>query len=211
MDMGRISDAVTEAEAIFDMSDELGAGHVGYLNDVASWVGGCSAIRTGDPHQLAAAAQAASRLRCAELAPSRSLGALVGASLGSLAGRPDATKEPDEPTLAALNSPAAIRDPRLHADIVRLVRLLLADGRTAEASSVAGTLEKAAGAQPGAGFLAAAARHAWALAQADAGLAAEAAGIYQDDERLLIRAEALEDAGRLLPDERRDAVRHLDE
>ena len=65
IDLGRISDAVTEAEAIFDMSDELGAGHVGYLNDVASWVGGCSAIRTGDPQQLAAAAQAMSSARSA--------------------------------------------------------------------------------------------------------------------------------------------------
>jgi DNA-binding CsgD family transcriptional regulator len=212
MDLGRISDAVTEAEAIFDMSDELGAEHVGYLNDVASWVGSCTAIRTGDPHQLAAAAQSASRLRSAELAPSRALGALLAASLGSLAGRPDATKELDESTLAALSSPALqAGSPRSHADIVRLVRLLLADDRTAEASSVAAALEQAAGAQPGAGFLAAAARHARALAEADAGLAAEAAAMYQDDERPLIRAEALEDAGRLLPDERRDgAVGHLD-
>jgi DNA-binding CsgD family transcriptional regulator len=212
IDLGRISDAVTEAEAIFDMSDELGAGHVGYLNDVASWVGGCSAIRTGDPQQLAAAAQAVGRLRSAELAPSRALGALLAASLGNLAGRPDATKELDEPTLAALSSPALhAGSPRSHADIVRLVRLLLADGRVAEASSVAGTLKKTAAAQPGVGFLAAAARHARALAEADADLAAEAAEIYQDDERPLIRAEALEDAGRLLPDERRDAaVGHLD-
>jgi DNA-binding CsgD family transcriptional regulator len=212
IDLGRISDAVTEAEAIFDMSDELGAGHVGYLNDVASWVGGCSAIRTGDPQQLAAAAQSASRLRCAELAPSRALGAFLAASLGNLAGRPDATKELDGPTLAALGSPALhAGGPRSHADIVRLVRLLLADGRAADASSVAGTLAKAAVAQPEVSFLAAAAHHAQALAEADAGLAAEAARMYQDDERPLIRAEALEDAGRLLPDERRDAaVSHLD-
>jgi DNA-binding CsgD family transcriptional regulator len=212
IDLGRISDAITEAEAIFDMSDELGAGHVGYLNDVASWVGGCSAIRTGDPQQLAAAAEAASRLRCAELAPSRDLGALLAASLGNLAGRPDATKELDGPALAALGSPALhAGSPRSHADIVRLVRLLLADGRAADASAVAGTLTKAAVAQPGVSFLAAAARHAQALAEADADLAAEAAGMYQGDERPLIRAEALEDAGRLLPDDRRDtAVGHLD-
>ena len=212
IDLGRISDAITEAEAIFDMSDELGAGHVGYLNDVASWVGGCSAIRTGDPQQLAAAAEAASRLRCAELAPSRDLGALLAASLGSLAGRPGATKELDGPALAALGSPALhAGSPRSHADIVCLVRLLLADGRASDASSVAGTLAKAAVSQPGVSFLAAAARHAQALAEADADLAAEAAGMYQDDERPLVRAEALEDAGRLLPDERRDAaVGHLD-
>ena len=80
------------------------------------------------------------------------------------------------------------------------MRLLLADGRTADASAVAGTLTKAAVAQPGVSFLAAAARHAQALAEADADLAAEAAGMYQDDERPLVRAEALEDAGRLLPD-----------
>jgi DNA-binding CsgD family transcriptional regulator len=212
LDLGRMSDAVTESEAIFDMSDELGAGHVGYLNDVASWVGGCSAIRTGDPGQLAAAAQAATRLRRAELAPSRALGALLAACLGSLAGRRDATSELDDPALAALSSPALqAGSPRSHADIVRLVRLLLADGRTIEASSVAGSLEKAAGGEPGARFLAAAARHARALAEADAGLAAEAAGMYRDDERPLIRAEALEDAGRLLPAGDRDAaVGHLD-
>jgi DNA-binding CsgD family transcriptional regulator len=212
LDLGRISDAITEAEAIFDMSDELGAGRVGYLNDVASWVEGCSAIRTGDPRQLAAAEEAASRLRRAELAPSRALGALLAASLRSLAGRKDATSELDEPALTALSSPALqAGSPRSHADIVRLVRLLLADGRTVEASSVAGTLEKAADAQPGAGFLAAAARHARALAEADAGLASQAAAMYQNDGRPLIRAEALEDAGRLLPAGGRDAaVEHLD-
>ena len=80
------------------MSDELGAGHVGYLNDVASWVGGCSAIRTGDPRR--SPRQRSRQPPALRGAGAQSLlGALLAASLGNLAGRPDATKELDGPAL----------------------------------------------------------------------------------------------------------------
>jgi DNA-binding CsgD family transcriptional regulator len=212
LDLGRIADAVTEAEAIFDMSDELGAGRAGYLNDVASWVAGCSAVRTGDPRQLADAKQAASRLRGAELAPSRVLGGLLGASLRSIAGRRNVTSGLDEPMLTALTSPVLqAGSPRSHADIVRLVRLLRADGRAADASSVAATLGKAAVGQPQNALLTASARHARALAEADPDLARQAAEMHADDPRPLIRAEVMEDAGRLLPAAGRDAaIEYLD-
>jgi DNA-binding NarL/FixJ family response regulator len=212
LDLGRIADAAAESEAIFDMSDELGAGNVGYLNDVASWAVGCVATRTGDPRQLAQAEQAASRLRAAELAPSRVLGGFLAARLRRVAGRPDATSDLDEEALAVLAAPALqAGSPRSHADIVGLVRLLQADGRAAEASAAAGGLEKAAAGQRGVPFLAAAARHARALAEADADMAVEAAVMYQDDQRPLVRAEVLEDAGRVLPASRRDAaVDYLD-
>jgi hypothetical protein len=150
LDLGRIADAVTEAEAIFDMSDELGAGRVGYLNDVASWVVGCSAVRTGDPRQLTQAKEAASRLRRAELPPSRILGELLSISLRNAAGRRNITNEFDDPSKAALASPALqVGSPRSHADIARLAGLLQADGRAADASSVAAALENAAASHPG--------------------------------------------------------------
>jgi DNA-binding NarL/FixJ family response regulator len=213
LDLGRIADAVTEAEAIFDMSDELGAGRVGYLNDVASWVVGCSAVRTGDPRQLAQAKEAARRLGCAELPPSRVLGELLAISLRSAADRRSATSELDDPATTALASPALqAGSPRSHADIARLAGLLRADGRAADASAVAAALESAAAGQPGLTLIAAAARHARALAEADPDLAVAAAEMHRDDPRPLIRAEVLEDAGRLLPPACRDtAVGHLDE
>jgi DNA-binding CsgD family transcriptional regulator len=213
LDLGRIADAVTEAEAIFDMSDELGAGRVGYLNDVASWVVGCSAVRTGDPRQLVQAKEAASRLRRAELPPSRILGELLSISLRSAAGRRNITSELDDPSKTALASPALqVGSPRSHADIARLAGLLQADGRASDASSVAAALENAAASQPGFTLIAASARHARALAEADPHLAVEAAEMHRDDPRPLIRAEALEDAGRLLPPNCRDtAIGHLDE
>ena len=95
--------------------------------------------------------------------------------------------------------------------MIRLIRALLADGRIPEARSMASALEAAAADQPGFPALAGAARHARALAEADAGLATEAVDLYQDDERPLIRADVLEDAGRLWSSTRRDdAVDYLD-
>ncbi len=212
LDLGRLADAITEADAIFDMSDELGAGNRGYLNDVASWVAGRAALHTGDPGRVENTESAAQRLRRAQLAPSRVLGELLTVSLGCLTGQPHPTAGLDEPALGALGSPSLTAgNPRSYGDVIRLIRALLADGRIPEARSMASALEAAAADQPGFPALAGAARHARALAEADAGLATEAVDLYQDDERPLIRADVLEDAGRLWSSTRRDdAVDYLD-
>src|SRR6202000_917150 len=72
-------------------------------------------------------------------------------------------------------------------------------------------LEAAAARQPEFPLIAAGALRARALIDGDADLAIEAADLHQHDQRILIRADALEDAGRLLPPGRRDdAVDCLD-
>jgi DNA-binding NarL/FixJ family response regulator len=77
---------------------------------------------------------------------------------------------------------------------------------------VAALLEQAASANPGFPGLAPAAVHARALADHDAGRALAAAAAYRSDPRPLVRAAALEDAGRLLPQRATDeAVGYLDE
>jgi DNA-binding CsgD family transcriptional regulator len=212
LDLGQLADALTEADAIFEMSDELGAGNRGYLNDVASWVAGCAALHTGDPRQVSIAESAARRLCRAQLAPSRVLGELLAAGLRDLAGQPHPTAGLTQPALDGLGSASlTASSPRSHADLIGLIRLLVADGRTAEAELLAAGLEAAAAAQPTFPLIGAAARHARALTEADADLAIQAADLHQHDQRTLVRAGALEDAGRLLPACRRDdAVGYLD-
>lgn len=59
---GQLADARAEAEAILDMSDEIGDGSFGYLNRVASYVLGDVALRTGDPASLQTARRDAAAL-----------------------------------------------------------------------------------------------------------------------------------------------------
>src|ERR1700722_14856485 len=182
LDLGRLADAAAEADAIFEMSDELGAGNRGYLNDVASWVAGRGALHTGDPRHIENAEAAARRLRRAQLAPSRDLGELLTASLRSLADKPRPTGGLDAAQLCALGSASlTASSPRSHADVIRLIRILIACTRTADAESLVATLEDAAANHPEFPFLAAAALHARALTEADAALAVQAVDLHAKD------------------------------
>ena len=73
---GQLADARAEAEAILDMSDEIGDETFGYLNHVARYVLGDIALRTGDPAALQTARRDAAALygtasRCAGYHPPR--------------------------------------------------------------------------------------------------------------------------------------------
>ena len=59
---GQLADALAEAEATLDMSDEIGDGNYGYLNNIASYVLGDIALRTGDPAALRTARHLATAL-----------------------------------------------------------------------------------------------------------------------------------------------------
>jgi DNA-binding CsgD family transcriptional regulator len=121
---------------------------------------------------------------------------------------------PISPDLLDILAPGFVHawSPLAHADVVELVRLLLAAGRRSDAVSVAGLLERAASADPAFPGLAPAAAHAGALIDHDPERAVAAAQDYRTDPRPLVRAAALTDAGRLLPEESRDkAVGYLDE
>ena len=99
-----------------------------------------------------------------------------------------------------------------HSDAVELVRLLLAAGQRSDAAAVTARLESDADANPGFPGLRAAALHARALLDDDPERALAAVEAYRDDPRPLVRAAALEDAGRLLGERAKDeAVGYLDE
>jgi len=92
------------------------------------------------------------------------------------------------------------------------VRLLLAAGQRQDAVPVIARLEHNANANPGFPGLRAAALHARALLDNDPERALAAVRAYRCDPRPLVRAAALEDAGRLLPAQAKDdAVGYLDE
>ncbi len=204
---GQLADARAEAEAILDMSDEMGDGSSGYLNNLASYVLGDIALRTGDPAGLQAARRDAAVLygTGSGCAATRRLGAWLTVRLDG---------GPIGPDLLDVLAPGYVHacSPVSHPDAVELVRLLLAAGQRPDAASVTARLENGADANPGFPGLRAAALHARALLDKDPGQALAAVQAYRGDPRPLVRAAAFEDAGRLLGERAKDeAVGYLDE
>ena len=204
---GQLADACAEAEAILDMSDEIGDGNFGYLNHVASYVLGDIALRTGDPVALQAARQNAEAMyrSASGCGTTRRLGAWLSVRLDG---------GPIAPDMLGVLAPGHVHasSPLAHSDAVELVRLLVSAGQRPDAASVAALLEQSVGTNPAFPGLASAALHARALADNDPERAIAAARAYRCDPRPLVRAAALEDAGRMLPERARDeAVAYLDE
>ena len=207
MAAGRLADARAEAEAILDMSDEIGDGSFGYLNRLAGYVLGAIALRTGDPAALQTARRDAAALygTISDCLTTKRLGAWLTVRLDG---------GPIGPDLLDLLAPGYVHacSPVDHADAVELVRLLLAAGQRTDAASVTARLESDADGNPGFPGLSAAALHARALLDIDPDRALAAVRAYHGDPRSLVRAAALEDAGRLLGERAKDeAVGCLDE
>ena len=203
---GQLADARAEAEAILDMSDEIGDGSFGYLNHIASYVLGDIALRTGDPAALRTARRDAAALYgTASCATTKRLGAWLTIRLdGGLIG----------PDLLEVLAPGYVHacSPVAHSDAVELMRLLLAAGQRTDAASVTARLENGADANPGFPGLRPAALHARALLDKDPERLRAALQAYRGDPRSLIRAAAFEDACRLLLERAKDeAVGYLDE
>ena len=204
---GQLADARAEAEAILDMSDEMGDASFGYLNHIASYVLGDIALRTGDPAALQTARRDAAALygagsRCAT---TKRLGAWLTVRLDG---------GPVGPDLLDVLAPGYVHacSPLGHCDAVELVRLLLAAGQRPDAASITARLENGADANPGFPGLRAAALHARALLDQDPERARAAVQAYRGDPRSLVRAAAFEDAGRMLRERAKDeAVGYLDE
>ena len=204
---GQLADARAEAEAILDMSDEIGDGRTGYLNHIASYVLGDIALRTGDPAALGTARRDAAALygNLSGCVTTERLGAWLTVRLDG---------GPIGPDLLDVLAPGYVHacSPLAHSDAVELVRLLLATGQRPDAASAAARLEDCADANPGFPGLRAAALHARALLDKDPERALAAVQAYRGDPRTLVRAAAFEDAGRLLPERSKDeAVGYLDE
>ena len=204
---GQLADARAEAEAILDMSDEMGDGSFGYLNHIASYVLGDIALRTGDPAALQTARRDAAVLygTGSGCATTKRLGAWLTVRLDG---------GPIGPDLLDVLAPGYVHacSPVGHCDAVELVRLLLAAGQRPDAASVTARLENGADANPSFPGLRAAALHARALLDEDPEQALAAVQAYRGDPRSLVRAAAFEDAGRLLQERAKDeAVGYLDE
>ena len=204
---GQLVDARAEAEAILDMSDEMGDGSFGYLNSIVSYVLGDIALRTGDPAALQTARRDAAALygSGSGCATTRRLGAWLTVRLDG---------GPIGPDLLDVLAPGYVHacSPVGHCDAVELVRLLLAAGQRPDAASVTARLENGADANPSFPGLRAAALHARALLDKDPERALAAVQAYRGDPRSLVRAAASEDAGRLLQGRAKDeAVGYLDE
>lgn len=203
---GQLADARAEAEAILDMSDEIGDGSFGYLNHIASYALGDIALRTGDPAALRTARRDAAVLYgTASCATTKRLGVWLTVRLDG---------GPIGPDLLDVIAPGYVHacSPVGHCDAVELVRLLLAAGQRPDAASVTARLENGADANPGFPGLRPAALHARALLDKDPERVRAAVQAYRGDPRSLVRAAAFEDAGRLLPERAKDeAVGYLDE
>jgi DNA-binding CsgD family transcriptional regulator len=197
---GKLTDSRVAADAVLAMSDEDRNGNSGYFGQVASYVHADIALHTGNGPDLRIARWRAQQLLSASTSDApRRLGAwltvrLAGAdSLAAL--RAAATPE----TLELLK-PGYVHatSPITHFDAVELVRLLLRAGRRRDATAVAERLEGAFSAGPGRDLATAAATHARALIEDSPELALQAVDRHSPDPRPMIRAAALEDAGRLL-------------
>ena len=204
---GQLADARAEAEAIMDMSDEIGDGSFGYLNRIACYVLADIALRTGDPAGLQTARRIAAALygQLWDCLTTKRLGAWLMVRLDG---------GPIDPDLldVLMHGPVHACSPLSHADAVELVRLLLAAGQRSDAAAVTARLAGDADGYPGFPGLRAAALHARALLDDDEDLALAAVQAYRGDPRPLVRAAALEDAGRLLGGRAKDeAVGYLDE
>jgi DNA-binding NarL/FixJ family response regulator len=208
---GQLTDALAEAEAILDMSDEIGDESFGYLNHIARYVLGDIALHTGDPAALRTARRDAGALygTSSSCSATKRLGAWLTVRLDG---------GPIGPELHGVLAPGYVHacSPVSHSDAIELVRLLLAAGQRADAASVTARLESDAAANPGFPGLRPAALHTRALVDDDAERAVAAVQAYADDPRSLVRAAAYEDAGQLLQERaqertRDEAVGYLDE
>jgi DNA-binding CsgD family transcriptional regulator len=198
--LGRLADARAEAEAVMEMSDEIGEGGRGYLNHIASYVLCCVAIHAGDVAGLSAARRAAAEMYRDPEGRARALAAWMTARLDAAQGDPTRTGPLDVPLLDPLTRGVPhVSSPRRYADQPELVRILLAAGQSAEARAVAARLAAAAAADPDFPFLRAASAQADALVDRHALRADEAVALYEGCDDPLLRAGALEDAGRLRP------------
>ncbi|MFI9345190.1 ATP-binding protein [Streptomyces sp. NPDC052773] len=201
LEAGRLAEARADCEAA-SATDDPGPGN---LADVTlRYVMLRVALHTDDRKTAQAYAAEARRMRSDGAPVVRHFGSWMLALMADSEGRPDrAMAELD----AVMTSPAEDRpayagliDP---ADAPVLVRLALRAGALERAAQAVAQAERRATLNPGLTFLAATAAHARGLLDNDLAPLVRAVRLYEDCPRVLVRASALEDAGRKLAATRR--------
>jgi DNA-binding CsgD family transcriptional regulator/tetratricopeptide (TPR) repeat protein len=211
--LGRLPDAAADAEAVMEMSDEIGQGARGYINNVASYVLSAVALHTGDVQGLAAGRKAAAEMRTVPEGRASELAAWMTVRLDAASGDLASLEHVEVADLDPLtHGVPLVSGPRRYTDQPELVRVLLAAHRDADALAVADRLASAAYSQPDFPFLRAAAVQARALVDDDFSTADEAVRLFERCREPLLKAAALEDAGRLRPPQLgREAADFLDQ
>ena len=205
LDAGRLAEARQDAEQLLSLSGESGVPS-GYVTDLAQYVIGCSGLHLGRPNDLDRSRAAIAQLQKARLPLSRRLGAWLTVRLTAI------DKDVELPSEDLGDPVLTITYPGTHSDTVRLIRILNDAGHRVRAETLSAQLSALAERHPGFPFLGASAAHARAVVDADPDLAMIAAALHLDDPRPLVRASALEDAGRLMPSTAREqAVTYLTE
>ena len=210
---GRLADARAEADAVLQMSDEIGEGSRGYVNRIALYVLATVAVHTGESAALRSARSSASQLLTInDCHPTEQTGAWLIARLNAVERNVDCCTTLDADMIDPLAAgPLHASDPRRYSDAPILIHLLLDNDQPADAVRVLERLQASVDRSPDFPFLEATLAHARALITEDAELAVKAVSLYGGCPQPLVRALALEDAGALLPRDRgSEAVEALD-
>ncbi|GII59759.1 helix-turn-helix transcriptional regulator [Planotetraspora thailandica] len=209
LDAGRLADARAEAEAVLAMVEDLGAGNAADVTVLYAL--GRAALYAGDRQGIARFVADGRRMMHDEAR----FVARTGAWMLALAA--DGESDPAHTMTYAAAAVACgpygepVTTPLDPADDVVFVRMALRAGDRGAAADMVHLAEDRAERNPDFPFLAAIAAHARGLLDDDTALLVRAAEQFADFSRPIVRASALEDAGRTLAaTDQRAAVGHLD-
>ncbi|MEU8419431.1 AAA family ATPase [Micromonospora sp. NPDC048835] len=189
---GRLQEARAEAEAIQAMSYELG--NHNYLYTAALTLA-LAAIHSGDQTGMAVAEATAAEMAGSEGPFWRGRGHWLWALLAEARNAPVDARAGDEDMDLLFGGCVRIVTLTEHAEVATLVRLLMRSGRHERAEAAVARLDAELHRHEGERVVAAALRHARGLLNSDPELLLEAVDLYTTDERLLLRARVVEDAG----------------
>ncbi|GAA1193421.1 helix-turn-helix transcriptional regulator [Pseudonocardia alaniniphila] len=210
---GRLDEAQAEAEAVLEMTDDLGPG--GYVTAIAHYLLGRIGLRTGDRLLLSRAAREARTMALEKSGLLRQHGRWLSA-LVTDAGSADSAGWPAVELAAEAFAPFGSDRPQLvsarqHDDVVAFARLAVAAGRPEAAESVVGRMTQHAADDPDFPYLAAAVRHSRALLEGDVPGMRDALALYEGTPYVLPQADAYADAARMVASTQpADAVEYLE-